>query len=367
MKLKIGILFLMSFVFLAPTFLADETISSTQEQIEQLEKEASENSKEIASTKEEVETLKQKIIDLHTQIDENNGTIEKLNIEIPKLEKNASDMLVFMQQVKSQTTLINYVFEDSEISAYKKAHDLNILIDDAVATINELAAKKKELSSTQELLALQEEQVSSEQKKLSESLVSLEDKEEMLAADLEIQQSYLDLYEKAGCKGDQVYGVDCGVSTTSGSANIISTGEFLRPISSGYVTAEFGYYEPFGVPDNHNGMDFDGDSAIYPVADGTVVSSGYNNGGYGNYVTIVHNVNGKPVYSMYAHLSSSSVSAGQTVTTTNQIGVMGDTGSSTATHVHLEIREGSNFDTATAVNPRKYIEAPNEMVYFEGR
>lgn len=58
--------------------------------------------------------------------------------------------------------------------------------------------------------------------------------------------------------------------------------------------------------------------------------------GYGNYVKIQHNSE-KGVYSRYAHLMSTAVKVGDTVTQGQTIGYCDNTGWSTGSHLHFEI------------------------------
>ena len=67
-------------------------------------------------------------------------------------------------------------------------------------------------------------------------------------------------------------------------------------------------------------------------------SSGWN-GGYGNYIVIKHS-NG--TQTLYSHLSSNAVVVGDVVEQGENIGVMGNTGKSTGTHLHFEVRGGTN-------------------------
>lgn len=93
-----------------------------------------------------------------------------------------------------------------------------------------------------------------------------------------------------------------------------------------------------------NGIDFAGGmgSTIRAAAAGQVLiakSDGGWNGGYGNYIVIKHK-NG--TQTLYAHLSSVSVGAGESVAQGETIGGMGNSGKSTGTHLHFEVRGGRN-------------------------
>jgi murein DD-endopeptidase MepM/ murein hydrolase activator NlpD len=73
---------------------------------------------------------------------------------------------------------------------------------------------------------------------------------------------------------------------------------------------------------------------------------------YGNYVMINH-ANGYTT--LYAHMSSIAVSAGQTVSKGSTIGYVGSTGWSTGPHCHFEIRyNGSTTDPAAYFSGLRY-------------
>lgn len=101
----------------------------------------------------------------------------------------------------------------------------------------------------------------------------------------------------------------------------------------------------------HTGVDFvvRTGTTIKAVAAGTVVSAGWG-GAYGNQVVIQH-ADGR--YSQYAHLSALSVSAGQTVTHSQQIGLSGATGNVTGPHLHFEIRTTPNY--GSDMDPVAYL------------
>lgn len=93
----------------------------------------------------------------------------------------------------------------------------------------------------------------------------------------------------------------------------------------------------------YNGVDLGAavGTAVRAAAAGEVIiskASGWN-GGYGQYVVVKH-ANGSQT--LYAHLSSNAVSAGSRVAQGQVIGGVGNTGRSTGSHLHFEVRGAKN-------------------------
>ncbi|MFC7705127.1 DUF5930 domain-containing protein [Plastorhodobacter daqingensis] len=105
----------------------------------------------------------------------------------------------------------------------------------------------------------------------------------------------------------------------------------------------------------HAGVDYAGPSgtAILSTADGVVVEAGWNSGGYGNMVRIRHEFG---IETLYAHMSRIHVKVGERVSRGDRIGDMGNTGRSTGTHLHYEVRLGGR-----AVDPMNYIKAARNV------
>ena len=104
----------------------------------------------------------------------------------------------------------------------------------------------------------------------------------------------------------------------------------------------------------HEGADFAAPSgtAIHATADGTVVHAGWE-GGYGRLIKIRHDFG---IETRYAHLSKIRVSVGDRVSRGDRIGDMGNSGRSTGTHLHYEVRIGG-----TPKNPMTYIKAARDV------
>jgi len=140
--------------------------------------------------------------------------------------------------------------------------------------------------------------------------------------------------------------------STTGSGNIRWPFPTAVPISSGFGdrVAPCRY-----CSSNHRGVDFNpGNGApIFAVADGVVTSAEFG-GGYGQFVYIEHNINGQSVISVYAHMqrNSSPLRVGDTVRVGDFIGLVGNTGTSTGPHLHLEIRINGEY-----VDPFAWLKA----------
>ena len=121
---------------------------------------------------------------------------------------------------------------------------------------------------------------------------------------------------------------------------------------TGRITMFFGQnINPFtGQYYIHRGIDisnYRSGDAIVATADGQVVSVDFDNGGFGNNVTIRHK---HGFFTRYAHMQRFNVQIGQRVQQGEIIGWVGNTGLSTGPHLHYEVHIGSDV-----VDPFQYI------------
>jgi murein DD-endopeptidase MepM/ murein hydrolase activator NlpD len=129
---------------------------------------------------------------------------------------------------------------------------------------------------------------------------------------------------------------------TPDAGTVSAVGSFIWPASGGISQGYRSYHAAIDISSRGGG-------AILAADSGTVVVAGWpDNYGYGNRVIIDH---GNGFVTLYGHMSSVSVVAGQTVTRGSTIGMMGCTGRCSGTHLHFEIRSGGVLQ-----NPLNYLQ-----------
>ena len=142
-------------------------------------------------------------------------------------------------------------------------------------------------------------------------------------------------------------------ATLPDSFKIDLTG-FVMPTASRKVTDIFGYRPRRRRV--HNGLDIKverGDT-IYAAFDGKVRITAFQRRGYGYYVVIRHN-NG--IETLYAHLSKNLVKENQNVKAGDPIGLGGNTGRSTGSHLHFE-----TILLGKCIDPALLFDFPNQDV-----
>jgi murein DD-endopeptidase MepM/ murein hydrolase activator NlpD len=136
---------------------------------------------------------------------------------------------------------------------------------------------------------------------------------------------------------------------------VTQDGNFMRP-ATGTLTSPYG--SRWGS--THHGIDIgkngrSGDVPIVAAEAGTVITSTYSSS-YGNMVMISHNVSGKVITTLYAHMENRLVTSGQRVSKGQKLGYMGNTGHSFGAHLHFEVHEGPwNGAKSNSVDPLRYI------------
>jgi murein DD-endopeptidase MepM/ murein hydrolase activator NlpD len=161
-------------------------------------------------------------------------------------------------------------------------------------------------------------------------------------------KSYDEVFEMAKNKADMLASIPAIIPVESGVQRLVSGfGYRIHPI---YKTLRM-----------HTGVDFLAPTGtpIYATGNGKVVEAERNNHGYGRMVVIDH---GYGYQTLYAHLSQIRVRKGQEIKRGEIIGMVGNTGTSTAPHLHYEV-----IRLGRKVNPVDYFFndlSPEEFEYI---
>ena len=148
------------------------------------------------------------------------------------------------------------------------------------------------------------------------------------------------VYAQTGENRDQLaYSASDGISADIPDP---SSGYFFfrmaYPFKPSTISSGFGYRNSpcIGCSSNHKGLDFavGYGTKVPAVVAGTVTEVAYNYE-LGNYVSVYA---GHGLETVYAHLSSVSVSVGDKISLRKTIGKVGSTGLSSGNHLHLEIK-----------------------------
>lgn len=131
----------------------------------------------------------------------------------------------------------------------------------------------------------------------------------------------------------------------------------IKPVKESALRQEVKFLSGFGmrihpihkVKKFHKGLDFTAPQGtdIQATGDGKVISINKTGSGFGKHLVIDHGFGYK---TLYAHMHTISVKEGQTVKKGQKIGIVGNTGTSTAPHLHYEV-----WLNGVAINPIDYV------------
>ncbi|WP_397517530.1 M23 family metallopeptidase [Rhodococcus sp. 3A] len=98
---------------------------------------------------------------------------------------------------------------------------------------------------------------------------------------------------------------------------------------------------------------------MYAFTDGRVIAAGPASG-FGNWIIVDHQIDGKVVSTVYGHMFDDGVlvKAGDRVSAGQEIGRIGNAGESTGAHLHFEVWDGGRLPdgVGTAVDPAPWVD-----------
>lgn len=402
-------LLIVTLPLLKATAAKEKTLGEYKKDLAQLEENLRKNQSETTLTKDQINEINRNIEAIKAEIEQSNkdienlfAEIEKLNKDIEKKSKEIKSIVNFVQVANGESAYMEYIFGAKSFTDFiyrlavseQMASYNDKLIDEYNEMISKNMKKQEELKQKQAVLETKQQALEVENAKLGQKLSDLGEGQQDLAAQIKTSKEAIAGFDKR-CKDSETPSacytrLNPPVSNGGGSTggNIVTSGPFIRPLTSGTVTSEYNSGRPhptLGGVRFHTGIDISASGSsvpVYPSASGRVGAIIRKASCGGNQIYIYHNIGGKTYTSGYMHLRSINVSVGQTVNTNTVIATMGGNPSieywdkcSTGQHLHFLLATGlyyteySDYNTflAHTFNPRNMISFPATGKSFAGR
>lgn len=347
---------------------AEEKTDAAQAQVTTLSKQSQAILNEIAAIADELEELSVQIADLQQQIADKETEIAAKQAEYDERKENCKERLGAMQEMNDGGALamltsakdLYQLLSFSEVlqeMTDKDSEDLDALEQARQELETAKAALDEEEAALEETRAQQEERQAALQTKQGELATSLKAANQALSDAQAAEDAQAAITEETKKKWDAALAEqDAYIKGQLGSGNVppLSCGmNFVKALPYyTRISTNFGDVDAWHSK-AHGGTDFAAPAGtpIYATEDGYVAVARPSSS-YGNYVVISHGTasDGATYATLYAHMTSYCVSAGQTVSRGQVIGYVGSTGNSTGNHLHLELWRNN-----VKINPLLYI------------
>ena len=327
---------------------------------------------------------------LDDRIAELNGDIVDVQIRLDRIQQQLAVLTADLEAILSRLVRRTNVFTDRAVATYKagpaaymdallSSESVSDLVEryayyesalDADATLlEEIKVLRAETEQQRDLVEAKEEQIAAAKRKLeddraevaamrarkADALASLRRalgaKRELLAQVESKRRSYVEAQRQLENDASRIESILAARASSSSPAPAVSNGggRFAWP-AAGPVTSGYGWrtHPIFGDRRFHSGIDIGAGygATVVSGANGVVAFVGVMSG-YGNVVVVDH---GGGLATTYNHLSSFSVSSGQSVGRGTPVGAVGCSGYCTGPHLHFEVRV-----SGSPVDPMPYL------------
>lgn len=306
--------------------------------------------KELEITTQNLEQTKKKLSDLQNSLENATAKYNRDQIEVGKRLRE-----IYKGE---RISFLNVIF---------MAENMNTMLDKLYYQEKIAEQDAKQLQNLKQqigLLSVYTKQIEEQKQNVLYTMARIQDKKNKIAQDISQSQALINklktdrkTYERAenelARQSEQLERMlRSNAKNVKDSEKFTTTSDFIMP-AYGPVTSPFGWrtHPIFKSRKFHSGVDLGVPmgTAVKCSNSGVVTFVGWY-GGYGKVVIVDHGIyKGKPVSTLYAHLSSYSVSQGTKVSRGQVIARSGSTGYSTGPHLHFEVRVNGS-----PVNPYSY-------------
>ncbi len=366
-----GLIFVMSFGMVINVNAT--TIDEAQQKADALEQqkstaEAEKNSlnTQLNTILGEMEDAQTKLADKQTEIEEAEEALVQAKVEENTQYQSMKKRIKYMYE-NGNSQVIELLMESENIGEFlNKAEYISQIseydrdmLDEFQAVVKEVEAEEAALQTEYEELEVLRDDLLVKQSNLesllSEKNLQISDLEKQIGDNAALLQDLIAQAEAERLKQEQAAAAAAAAaqqaaqqqaaqnSGNSGGGssyvppvidNVVSgNGQFTNPCPAGYISSTFGYRD--FDSSFHKGLDLAAPEGTptYAAADGVVLIAGWSDSA-GNWIVIDH---GNGFVGKYMHHSGLLVSAGQTVTKGQPIGLVGNTGNSFGAHLHFQL------------------------------
>ncbi len=316
---------------------------------------------ERKSLESSIQDTESEISRLSRQITTHESRIKKFTSDIQVHSENISRTLRSIYQ-KNNISLVELISKGGDFSEIFMLRDSHLRLQKPLLTLNKTIRNEKEsLFEVQKILAAEQSSLAGEIEILDNQKDIIIEKENEQNAVLQETKSKESQYkdslktalESIAALDAEIRNFESKLAFAVNPTSLPPKGsEVLAwPLKNVLITQRFGRTvssETLYVSGSHSGIDFRASvgTPVYAIADGTVVGVGDTDqacprGSFGKWIFIEHDMG---LSSTFGHMSSYVVSANQRVSKGQLIGYSGNTGHSTAPHLHLTIYATEGVD-----------------------
>ena len=350
-----------------------------QQELSEAEKE--EKNRQIANAYAEIE-------DAQIKVEEAKKTIEKTSEKIKELDEQTQELMAYYQILQGNNSYLEFITDSSSMTELIMRSDaISLLSNYNQEKLVELEDLIKENEQTQvDLIEYEQElndKIADYERQLEEidaEIIQFSDISMDIDGEIDLLENTIELYEDMGCTETETISACYQRLSSQDYEWYINNYGWLKPVTEGRITSNFGWRSVPGQSSYHSGIDIgvSEGTEVYPAAAGQVIKIVKRSSCGGNQIYIQAVINGEVYTIQYAHLLEMYVDVGDIVNVNDVIGLSG--GYSTASryggydtcttgaHLHFGVSVGAYTSwssyTANLINPPGF---PNKGSWFYSR